>query len=102
LLETGGVFYTMVQNVHLENGKDKPDTAYQTVLVDAAGRDVNVCSWMKRIGCVNVGCESKGDWNAPTELIEARKVCGDISVPRLKTVKYDAGNPPWRQFQMEP
>ena len=102
LLETGGVFYTMVQNVHLENGKDKPDTAYQTVLVDAAGRDVNVCSWMKRIGCVDVGCESKGDWNAPTELIEARKVCGDISVPRLKTVKYDAGNPPWRQFQMEP
>ena len=25
LLETGGVFYTIVQNVHLDGGKDKPD-----------------------------------------------------------------------------
>ncbi len=102
LLETGGVFYTMVQNVHLENAKDKPGTTYQTLLVDAGGRDVNVCSWMKRIGCVNVGCDSKGNWEAPTELIEVRKVCGDIAVPHLKMVKYDAGNPPWRRFQLEP
>ncbi|HEY1266763.1 MAG TPA: hypothetical protein VGH16_05865 [Candidatus Binatia bacterium] len=102
LLANGGVFYTMVQNVHLENAKDKPDTTYQTVLVDAAGTDVNVCSWMKRIGCVNVGCESKGNWESPTELIEVRKVCSDVAVPRLKTVRYDAGNPPWRRFQLEP
>ena len=40
LLETGGVFYTLVQGVHLEDGKDKPDNSYQTELVDAAGRDV--------------------------------------------------------------
>ena len=44
LLEIGGVFYTMVQSVHLENGKDKPSTWYLTELVDAAGRDVKVCS----------------------------------------------------------
>jgi hypothetical protein len=57
---------------------------------------------MKRIGCVNVGCESKGNWESPTELIEVRKVCSDVAVPRLKTVRYDAGNPPWRRFQLEP
>ena len=27
LLEVGGVFYTMVQSVHLEDGKDKPNTS---------------------------------------------------------------------------
>jgi hypothetical protein len=35
-LQTGGVFYTMLQNVHLENGKNKPDTSYQTELVDTS------------------------------------------------------------------
>ena len=39
-LEVGGVFYTIVQSVHLEDGKDKPTTWYLTELVDAAGPDV--------------------------------------------------------------
>jgi len=102
LLEIGGVFYTMVQSVHLENGKDKPSTWYLTELVDAAGRDVKVCSWLKKTTCVNVGCDSKSDWDAPTELINIRKVCGDVSVPRVKLLKYEAGNPPARKFQLEP
>jgi hypothetical protein len=102
LLEIGGVFYTLVQSVHLENGKDNPKTWYLTELVDAAGRDVKVCSWLKQITCVNVVCESKSDWHAPTELISARKVCSDVSVPRLKLLKYEAGNPPGRRFQLEP
>ena len=102
LLEIGGVFYTMVQSVHLENGKDKPSTWYLTELVDAAGRDVKVCSWLKKTTCVNVGCDSKSDWDAPTELINIRKVCGDVSVPRVKLLKYEAGNPPGRKFQLEP
>ncbi len=101
LLETGSVFYTMVQGVHLEDGKDKPDTSYQTELVDAAGRDVKVCSWLKKISCVQVGCESKSDWDSPTELISIRKVCSDASVPHMKLVKYEAGNPPARRFQLE-
>jgi hypothetical protein len=101
-LETGGVFYTMVQNVHLENGKDKPDTNYQTELVDAAGGDVRVCSWLKRAAGVKVRCESKSDWDSPIELIEIRKLSGDVSVPRLKLLKYEAGNPPKRRFQLEP
>jgi SAM-dependent methyltransferase len=102
LLEIDGVFYTMVQSVHLEDGKDKPDTRYLTELVDAAGRDVKVCSWLKKTTCVNVGCESKSDWDAPTELIIIKKVCSDVSVPRMKLLQYEAGNPPGRRFQVEP
>src|SRR5215468_6064169 len=101
LLEIGGVFYTMVQSVHLKNGKDKPSTWYLTELVDAAGRDVKVRSWLKKTTCVNVGCDSKSDWDAPTELINIQKVCGDVSVPRVKLLKYEAGNPPARKFQLE-
>jgi hypothetical protein len=101
LLETGGVFYTMMQGVHLENGKEKSSASYQTLLVDAAGSKVNVCSWLKRIGCVSVGCESKSDWDAPTELIEVRKVCSNVSIPHLKLLNYEAGNPPGRRFQLE-
>ena len=101
LLETGGVFYTMVQGVHLENGKDNPKSWYLTELVDAAGRDVNVCSWLKQTTCVKVGCDSKSDWDSPTELINIRKVCSDVSFPRLKLLKYEAGNPPGRRFQLE-
>lgn len=102
LLETGGVFYTMVQGVHLEDGKDKLGIWYQTELVDAAGRDVKVCSWLKKTTCVKVGCESKSEWDAPTELINIRKVCSDVSVQRVKLLKYEAGNPPGRRFQLEP
>ncbi len=101
LLETGGAFYTMVQSVHLENGKDKPQSWYLTELVDAAGRDVKVCSWLKQTTCVNVTCESKSDWDQPTELINIRKVCSAVSVPRTKLVKFEAGNPPARKFQLE-
>ena len=102
LLEIRGVFYTIVQSVHLEDGKDKPSTWYLTELVDAAGRDEKVCSWLKKTTCVQVSCDSKSDWDAPTELINIRKVCSDISVPRTKLLKYEAGNPPGRRFQLEP
>ena len=102
VLEIGGVFYTIVQNVHLEDGKDKPNPRYQTELVDAAGRDVKVCSWLKKTTCVKVVCESKSDWDSPSELINIRKVCSDVSVPRMKLLKYQAGNPPGRRFQLDP
>lgn len=102
LLETGGIFYTMVQSVHLQNGKDKPKPWYLTELVDAAGRNVKVCSWLKKTACVKVACESQSDWDEPTELIRIQKVCSDVSVPRMKLLKYEAGNPPGRRFQLEP
>ena len=101
LLDIGGVFYTLLQSVHLENGKDNPSTWYLTELVDAAGRDVKVCSWLKQTTCVKVDCESKSDWDQPTELIGIKKVCSDVSVPRTKLLKYEAGNPPGRRFQLD-
>ena len=102
LLESDGIFYTLVQSVHLEDGKDNPNTWYLTELVDAAGRDVKVCSWLKKTTCAKVGCESKSDWHTPTELINIKKVCSDVSVPRMKLLKFEAGNPPGRRFQLEP
>jgi len=102
LLDIGGGFYTVVQSVRLEDGKHKADTPYQTEVLDAAGGDVKVCSWLKKTTCVQVACESKSDWATPTELISVRKVCSGVSVPHLKLLKYQAGNPPTRQFQLEP
>jgi hypothetical protein len=102
LLEVGGSFYTLVASVHLEDGKDDPKTTwYLTELVDAAGRDVKVCSWMKGVSCVNVTCESKSDWGTPTELLRVQKICGNISVPRTTLLKYEAGQPPGRKFRLE-
>jgi len=102
LLEVGGAFYTLVQNVQLENGKDKPSSSFQTELVDSAGRDIKMCSWLKQTPCVNVGCESKNDWDTPTELVNIHKICSDVSVRPAKLLRYEAGNPPGRRFQLEP
>ena len=45
---------------------------------------------------------SKTDWDTPTGLINIRKVCSDVSVPRLKLLEYQAWAPPVRRFQLEP
>lgn len=45
---------------------------------------------------------SKSDWDTPTERINIRKVCSDVSVPRLKLLTYQAGNSRRRRFQLEP
>jgi SAM-dependent methyltransferase len=102
LLQIGGVFYTLVPGVHLENGKDKLGILYLTELEDAAGSPLKVCSWLKQAACVQVTCESKSDWKRPTELISVQKVCSDVSVPRLKLWEFEAGYPPARRFQVEP
>ena len=101
LLEVGGSFYTLATGVHLEDGKDKLGSFYRTELEDAFGRSVKVCSWLKKISCVQVTCESKSDLKPPTELIKIRKVCGDTSVPRTKLVEFEAGYPPGRCFQLD-
>ncbi len=100
-LEIGGAFYTVLSSVHLEDGKDKLGTWYRTELVDATSRPVTVCSWLKQTTCTKVTCESKNDWDEPTQLIKIRKVCGGVSVPRTNLVEYMAGAPPGRRFQME-
>jgi SAM-dependent methyltransferase len=102
VLEVGGTFYTLVPGVHLENGKDKLGILYLTELEDAAGRPLKVCSWLKQTACAQVSCESKSDWKRPTELINIRKVCSGVSVPRLKLWEFEAGYPPARRFQVDP
>jgi len=101
LLEVGGGFYTLATGVHLEDGKDKLGSLYLTELEDAFGRGVKVCSWLKKISCVQVTCESKSDSKTPIELIKIRKVCSETSVPRTKLVEFEAGYPPGRCFQLE-
>jgi SAM-dependent methyltransferase len=101
LLDTGGAFYTVVQGVHLDDVKEKPGTWYETELVDAAGQNVQVYSWLKKISCVKVSWEPRSDWASPTALIKMSKVCSDVSVPPVKLLKYEAGNPPARRFQLE-
>lgn len=101
LLDTNASYYTLVASVRLEDGKDDPDkTWYLTELLDATGRDMKVCPWLKSISCVKVVCESKSAWEAPTELIHVQKVCGEVRVPPTKLMKYEAGNPPGRLFQL--
>ena len=102
LLEVGGGFYTLATGVHLEDGKEKLGSLYLTELEDAFGRPVKVCSWLKKISCVQVTCDSKSDRDRPAELIKIQKVCDDISVPRMKLVEFEAGYPPGRCFQLEP
>jgi SAM-dependent methyltransferase len=101
LLEVGGSFYTLASGVHLEDGKDKLGTLYLTELEDPFGREVKMCSWLKKISCVQVTCESKSDRERPTQLIKIQKVCSDTSVPRMKLVEFEAGYPPERCFQLE-
>ncbi len=102
LLEIGGVFYTLMPGVYLENGKDRLGILYLTELEDAVGRREKVCSWLKKTACVKVTCESKSDWKRPTELINIRKVCSDVSVARMKLLEFEAGYPPGRRFQLDP
>ena len=45
---------------------------------------------------------SKGDSDTFTELINIKKICSDVSVPRLNLLEYQAGVPPGRRFQLEP
>jgi SAM-dependent methyltransferase len=102
LLEIGGAVYTVLPAVHLEDGTDRLGTWYKTELVDAASRPVKVCSWLKQTTCTKISCESKADWDEPTQLIKIAKVCSDVSVPRTNLVEYMAGAPPGRRFQLEP
>ncbi len=102
LLEIGGAFYTVLPAVHLEDGTDKLGTWYKTELVNAASRPITVCSWLKQTTCTKVTCESKSDWDEPTQLIKIHKACSDVAVPRTNLVEYMAGAPPGRRFQLEP
>jgi SAM-dependent methyltransferase len=102
-LELNGSFYTVLQDVHSENGTKRPFYAgspFLTEIANADGSEVRVCSWLKSITCVEVTCELRADWKPPIEAFHVRKVCNDVTVPALVPIKYEAGTPPERRYQL--
>ena len=103
LLDLNGSFYTILQDVHSENGTNRPyypDARFLTEIENAGGSEVKVCSWLKRIACVEVTCELRADWKPPVEVYRIHKVCNDVTVPALVTINFEAGTPPERRFQL--
>lgn len=102
LLEVNGTFFTVLQDIHREEGTSTPFYAgarFLTEIADADGSEVKVCSWLKRIACAEVKCEPKTHWKPPVEAFRVRKVCEAVSVPQLSPVHFQAGTPPERRFQ---
>ena len=100
-LAIDGNFYTLLLDVHLENGTNQrppSELPYLTRITNTDGTEVKMCTWLKRITCIKVTCDSKG--NPPIEIYRIHKVCNNISVPALNLIHYEAGTPPERQFQL--
>jgi len=103
LLEVNGSLYTVLQDVHAEKGENKPHyegSPFLTEIKDVDGSELRVCSWLKRIGCVEVSCEFKAAFTPPIEVYRIQKVCNDVTVPALTTEHYQAGTPPERRFYL--
>jgi hypothetical protein len=103
-LELNGSFYTVLQDVHSEDGANQPYYAkspFLTEITTADGAEVKVCSWLKSITCTQVTCEFKKGWKPPVEAFRIRKVCNDVTVPALVPNHYEAGTPPERRFQLK-
>jgi hypothetical protein len=103
LLEPNGKFYTILQDVHYENGLNRPhypDASFLTEIANADGSEMKVCSWLKSITCVEVTCEPKPQWTPPIEVYRVRKICNNVNVPPLATTHYEAGTPPERRFKL--
>ena len=104
LLALNSSFYTLLQDVHAEDGTNKPyyeGAPFLTEIAGADGSEVRVCSWLKSITCVEVACELKSDWVPPVETYRVRKVCDDVKVPALESTRFAAGTPPERGFKLK-
>lgn len=102
-LVVSGNFYTILQDVHSEIGTNRPfypGAPYLTEIVNADASEVKVCSWLKRISCVEVSCELRPDWKPPVEVYRIHKVCNNVIVPALVPIHFEAGTPPERRFQI--
>ncbi len=103
LLEVNGSFYTLLINVHPESwpGRSvRPGSGFQTEILNADGSEVKVCSWLKRISCVQVTCETDPESETPIERYQVRKICEGVAVPALEPVYFSAGTPPARQYEL--
>jgi hypothetical protein len=102
-LTVNGTFYTVLQDVRAEGGKNKPyyaGASFLTEIQDARGAEVGICSWLKSMSCVQVTCEAKPDWQPPVEVYRIQKVCDDVAVPALSPIHFTAGTPPERGFRL--
>lgn len=102
-LDLYGSFFTLLQDVHSEEGTNRPHYAgapFLTEITNADGSKAKVCSWLKSITCVQVSCEFKATWKPPIEAFRVRKICSDVRVPPLVLIHYNAGTPPERRFQV--
>jgi len=102
-LELNGSFFTILQDVHSDDGTNKPyyaDSPFLTEIANADGSEVRVCSWLKSIACVEVTCEFRAQWQPPVEAYSIRKVCNDVTVPALVSTHFEAGTPPERGFRL--
>ena len=103
LLTLNGSLYTLLQDVHAENGTNRPfypGASYLTEIVKADGSEVRICAWLKSIGCVQVTCEARADWTPPVEVYHVQKVCEKVTVPGLVAIHFEAGTPPERRFRL--
>jgi hypothetical protein len=102
-LELSGNFYSLLLDVLPETGANRtlyPETLFLTEIANADGSDVSVCSWLKRIACVQITCESRTESKRPIEIIRVQKICNSVTVPALVSLHYQAGTPPRRRFQL--
>ena len=103
-LATGGSFYSILQDVRTEAAGNQPyykDAPFLTEIANEAGGEVQICSWLKSISCVQVTCELKKGWRPPLEAFHVQKVCNEVKVPALTLAHYEAGTPPERRFVLK-
>ena len=102
ILKVSGSIYTVLQDVHWQDGDNKPFYAGSPFLTEIAkqdGSEMKVCAWLKNISCVQVTCEVK-DASPPVEMYRVQKVCENVSVPAVVPVHFQAGTPPERKFKL--
>ena len=102
LLELNGNFFTLLQDVHAEDGSNEPyykGSPFLTEITNPDGSKAKVCPWLKSIACAEVACELRAQWTPPIEVYRIRKVCSNIAVPALVPVHYEAGTPPERGYR---
>jgi len=102
LLQVNGSFYSILQDVHSENGANQPfytGAPFLTEIWNPDGSKMQICTWLKSISCVQVRCEFKSEWKPPVEIYRVQKICENVTVPPLTPVHFTAGTPPERRFQ---
>jgi len=100
-LELNGSFFTVLQDVEVEQRTNKPFYEGYPFATEIESRSkATICSWLKSITCAEVRCEAKEVWGPPLEVYHVRKVCDEVVVPALVPVSFAAGTPPQRGFRL--